>query len=316
MIYRRMGLTGLRVSEIALGSWLTYGGAVGEDAAAACVRTALEQGINYFDSANAYARGAAEESLARALHGVPRADYVLATKAYWPQSDKPNDRGLSRKHLFDQVGKSLRRLKTDFVDIFYCHRYDTETRLEETLRALDDLVTQGKVLYYGISEWSAAQIADGVHTARALNLDPIGVDQPEYSLLERKIEPEILPICAREGLGIAVFSPLAQGLLTGKYRAGASAPEGSRGADPQAGRSMQGLLRSEHLMRRVEALGVVAREAGLPLPRLALAWILRRPEITCAIVGASRPEQVVENAAASGVRLDEATLKAIDAALA
>ena len=313
MIYRRLGLTGLKLSEIALGSWLTYGGAVGEETTAACVRAALDQGINYFDCANAYAHGGAEEALGKALQGVPRADYVLATKAYWPQSDRPNDRGLSRKHLFDQVDKSLRRLRTDFVDIFYCHRYDSETRLEETLRALDDLVTQGKVLYYGISEWSAAQIADGVHTARALSLDPSAVDQPEYSLLERKIEPEILPLCAREGLGVAVFSPLAQGLLTGKYRAGAAAPAGSRGAHPQAGRSMQGSLHDEAVMRRVEALRAVADQAGIPLPRMALAWILRRPEVTCAIVGASRPEQVADNAAASGVHLDEDTLQAIEA---
>jgi L-glyceraldehyde 3-phosphate reductase len=316
VIYRRMGQTGLKVSEIALGSWLTYGGAVGEETAVACIRAALEQGINYFDSANAYARGAAEEMLGRALAGVPRADYVLATKAYWPQSDKPNDRGLSRKHIFDQVEKSLRRLRTDFVDIFYCHRYDTETRLEETLRALDDLVTQGKVLYYGISEWSAAQIADGVHTARACNLDPIAVDQPNYSLLHRHIEAEIMPLCAREGIGIAVFSPLAQGLLTGKYRAGAAAPEGSRGAHPQAGRPLQSLLANEDLMRKVEALRGVAEAAGIPMARMALAWILRRPEITCAIVGASRPEQVTENAAASGVKLDPSTQDAIEAALA
>ncbi len=315
MIYRRMGLTGLKLSEIALGSWLTYGGALGDEATAACVRTALDQGINYFDCANIYSRGAAEEALGRALQGVPRADYVLATKVYRPQSDKPNDGGLSRKHIFDQVEKSLRRLRTDFIDIYYCHRYDTETRLEETLRALDDLVTQGKVLYSGISEWSAAQIADGVHTARALNLDPIGVDQPEYSLLERRVEAEVLPLCAREGIGVAVYSPLAQGLLTGKYRAGAAAPEGSRGAHPQAGRMMEASLHDEDTMRRVEALRGVAAEAGIPLPRLALAWILRKPEVTCAIVGASRPEQVAENAAASGVRLDEATLAAIEASL-
>jgi L-glyceraldehyde 3-phosphate reductase len=316
VIYRRMGLTGLKVSEISLGSWLTYGGAVGEEAAAACIRAALAHGINHFDCANGYQRGAAEEALGRALKGLPRADYVLATKAYWPQSDKPNDRGLSRKHIFDQVEKSLRRLGTDFVDIFYCHRYDTETRLEETLRALDDLVTQGKVLYYGVSEWSAAQIADGVHTVRAHNLDAIAVDQPNYSLLHRQIEAEIMPLCAREGIGIAVFSPLAQGLLTGKYRAGAPAPEGSRGAHPQAGRPMQGLLANDEVMRKVEALRSVADQAGIPLARMALAWILRRPEITCAIVGASRPEQVAENAAASGVQLDPATLAAIEAATA
>jgi L-glyceraldehyde 3-phosphate reductase len=311
-----MGQTGLKLSAISLGSWLTYGGAVGREQAIACIQAALAAGINHFDCANAYQGGAAEEVLGEALAGLPRADYVLATKCYWPQSDKPNDRGLSRKHIFDQVEKSLRRLRTDFVDIFYCHRYDTETRLEETLRALDDLVTQGKVLYYGISEWTAAQIADGVHTARALGLDPIAVDQPNYNLLHRHIEAEIMPLCAREGIGLAVFSPLAQGLLTGKYRAGDPPPPDSRGAHPQAGRAMQRLLQNAELMARVERLRAVAAEAGLPLAHLALAWVLRRPEVSCAIVGASRPEQVTANAAAAEVRLDEATLAAVDAALA
>lgn len=232
MQYRRLGKSGLKVSEIGLGSWLTYGATVDKEEAKKIIRRAYEAGVNFFDTANVYARGAAEVVVGEALRDFPRESYVLATKAFWPMGDGPNDRGLSRKHIMEQCHASLRRLGVDYVDLFYCHRYDPETPLEETLRALDDLVTQGKVLYVGVSEWTAAQIAEAVHLARQLNLDPIVVNQPNYSLINRRIETEIMPLCAREGIGIVPFSPLGQGILTGKYRPGEEPPPGSRGADP------------------------------------------------------------------------------------
>lgn len=314
MEYRRLGRAGVRVSEISLGSWLTYGGSVEQDQAIACNRRAYELGINFFDTANVYRRGAAEEVVGEALRPFRRDSYVLATKVFFPMGEGPTDRGLSRKHIFEQCHASLRRLGTDYIDLYQCHRYDPETPLEETLRALDDLVTQGKVLYVGVSQWSAVQIDDAVHTARALHLDPIVSNQPYYNMLGRDLEKDVLPLCAREGIGQVVYSPLAQGVLTGKYKPGAPPPPDSRAADPNSNMFMGESLKEESL-NKVEALKGVAEQAGLTLPQLALAWVLRRPEVSSAIVGASRPEQVDQNASASGITLSPDTLDAIDKVL-
>ncbi len=311
MEYRRLGRAGVRVSAISLGSWLTYGASVAEETARACVRRAYDLGVNLFDTANVYHRGAAEEVLGRALKDIPRHTYVLATKAYWPMGDEPNNRGLSRKHLMEQCHASLKRLGADYIDLYQCHRYDPETPLEETLRALDDLVTQGKVLYVGVSEWSAVQIDDAVHTARALNLDRIVSNQPIYNMLTRYIERDIVPLCEREGIGQIVFSPLAQGVLTGKYRPGQAPPQGSRAANPETGPIIENLLRDETLAA-VQRLGEVAQDVGCSMAQLALAWVLRQPNVSSAITGATRPEQVEENVAAAGITLSADILSRID----
>lgn len=316
MEYRRIGRSGLKSSAIALGSWLTYGTATEREAARACVQRALEVGINHFDCADVYGHrpGAAEEFLGEALREVPRHSYILTTKAFWPVGDGPNDRGLSRKHIVESVNRSLKRLGTDYLDIMYCHRFDPETPVDETLRALDDLVRQGKVLYIGISEWAANQISEGLVAIERYGLHPITVNQPVYNMLERKIEPEILPLCRREGIGLVVFSPLAQGMLTGKYKPGQPAPAGSRGADPQVNRWVQNMIQ-QGVPERVEKLRPIAHDLGLSLAQLALAWTLRHPEVAAALIGASRPEQIDENIKAVGVRLGEGELQALDAAL-
>lgn len=314
MEYRHLGRSGLKVSEISLGSWLTYGGSVGSDAARACIRRAYELGINLFDTANVYHRGAAEEVLGSVLKDLPRSDLVIATKVFFPMGEGPNDRGLSRKHVMEQCHASLRRLGTDYVDLYQCHRFDPATPLEETLRALDDLVTQGKVLYLGVSEWTAAQIAEAVGTQRRLGWDPLVSSQPQYSMLVRKIEAEVVPLSVREGIGQIVWSPLAQGVLTGKYRPGAPPPQGSRATDPGSNTFMQWLLEDE-VLKAVDRLRPIADEVGVSMAQLALAWVLGRPGISSAIVGATRPEQVEENAAASGVRLPAGVLERIDAEL-
>jgi aryl-alcohol dehydrogenase-like predicted oxidoreductase len=315
MEYRHVGASGLKVSTIALGSWLTYGQGVDDDTATSCIHTAFELGINYFDTANVYQGGVAEKVLGKALKSLPRSSYVLATKAYWPVSDGPNDRGLSRKHLFEQVHQSLKRLGTDYVDIFFCHRYDKETPVEETLRALEDLVRQGKALYPGVSEWTADQMAHALRIADQRGYDRITVDQPVYSMLSRGIEKEILPLAEREGLGLVVFSPLAQGVLTGKYRRGEAAPAGSRGADPRLSRMVEGQLTDANL-GKVEALERVAQDLGVELAQVALAWTLRHKAVSAAITGASRVEQVRTNVGAADLHLDEAALTRIEAILA
>jgi voltage-dependent potassium channel beta subunit len=317
--YRRIGRYGVKVSEIALGSWLTYGGSYGQEQADACVKKASDLGINYFDTADVYGAGqthpgAAEEVMAKSLKGFARSSYVLATKAFWPVGDGPNDRGLSRKHIVEQCNASLKRLNTDYVDIFYCHRYDPETPIDEVMRALDDLIHQGKILYAGVSEWSATQILDAQSTARQLNLSPIAIDQPAYSMLNRYIEKEVMPMCASEGLGIAVFSPLAEGVLTGKYKKGQELPKGSRAADPKVGHFVERYLTEENFAK-VERLSTLAAENGITVAQLALAWILYHKEISSVIMGASRPEQIEENAKAIDVTLDEHTLHAIDQVL-
>ena len=315
MNYRRLGRAGVKVSEISLGSWLTYGGAVGRDTAIACVHRAYELGINFFDTANVYDRGAAETVLGQAIKDFPRDSYVLATKAFWPMGDGPNDRGLSRKHITEQCNASLKRLGVDYVDLWQCHRYDPEMPLDETLRAIDDLIRQGKVLYAGVSEWSAVQIDDALHTADRLGLDRIVSNQPQYSMLERYIEPDIIPLCEREGVGQIVWSPLGQGMLTGKYKHGEAAPAGTRAANDRTAKIIGRLLTEENFAR-VEKLRAIANRRDISLAQLALAWILRQSNVSSAIIGASRPEQIEENVKASGVVLTSEELDDITAILA
>ncbi|MDP9411082.1 MAG: aldo/keto reductase family protein [Actinomycetota bacterium] len=311
MEYRRLGASGVKVSEISLGSWLTYGGSVAEEQATACVHRAYEIGINFFDTANVYMRGAAEEIVGRALRGFDRDSYFLATKVYFPMGEGPNDRGLSRKHITEQCHASLRRLGVDYVDLYQCHRYDESTPLEETLRTLDDLVRQGKVLYVGVSEWRADQISDALRIAGEMNLDRIVSNQPRYNMIQRQIEAEVVPLSEREGVGQVVFSPLAQGILTGKYRPGEAPEQGTRAADPESGRFMRQLM-NEEVLSAVDGLRPVAQEAGLSMSQLALAWVLRQENVSSAIIGASRPEQVEDNAEASGARLSEDVISEID----
>ncbi len=309
MNYRRLGRSDLDVSEISLGSWLTYGTAVDTERGHACLRTALEVGINLFDTANVYGRGAAESFLGEALEGVPRSSYLLATKAYFPMSD--TDRGLSAPQIAKQCDASLKRLRTDYVDLYQCHRYDEDTPLEETMEALTALVRQGKARYLGFSNWKAHQ----VHAALAIDgVERFVSSQPQYSILHREPEKGIFPVCDQEGIGNIVWSPLAQGILTGKYRPGSPPPADSRAADTTVGHWM-GRWGSDEVLAAVQRLEGVARAAGLTLPQLALAWVLRVPVVSSAIIGASRPEQVVENAAAAGVTLGPDVLAAIDAAL-
>ncbi|MEK5235700.1 aldo/keto reductase family protein [Paenibacillus sp. FSL L8-0470] len=314
MKYRRLGNTGLKVSEIGLGSWLTYGTAAEQKAADACVAKAFECGINFFDTANAYNRGEGEKAIGAALRSYQRSDYVLSTKVFFPMGDGVNDRGLSRKHIMEQCEASLKRLGTDYIDVYFCHRFDKDTPVEETLRALDDLTAQGKILYSAVSEWSAAQIARAGGISRRLNLRPLASNQPIYNMFERYIEEEVLEISGQEGLGQVVFSPLAQGILTGKYKPGQQPPAGTRGADD----SVNGVIRS---YLRDDVLGVVAQlddlaaSLGLKLSQLALAWVLRQPGVSSALIGASKPGQVEENAQASGILLQQETLETIDGLL-
>lgn len=317
MEFRRLGKSGLKTSEIALGSWLTYGTVTERQQSIACVKEAYELGVNHFDCANMYGATphAAEEVLSEALAPYARDSYIVTTKAFWPVGKGPNDRGLSRKHLFSEIDKSLRALKVDYVDIFYCHRYDPETDLEETLRALDDLVAQGKVLYAGLSEWSADRIAAGVRLQKELHLRKFAASQPIYNMFNRYIEPAVVPICDEAGIGQVVFSPLAQGVLTGKYKKGQAAPAGSRAATEGVSNAIKGLLQDK-LFDKVEQLTGVAKELDLSIAQLALAWVLRVPGVSAALIGASRPEQVVENVKASGVKLDEVTLAKIEEILA
>lgn len=312
MQYRKLGKTGLKVSEISLGSWLTYGGYVEKENAVQSIHQAYELGINFFDTANVYERGEAEKVVGEALRQYPRESYVLATKVFWPMGDGPNDRGLSRKHVMEQLHASLKRLGTDYVDIYYCHRFDPETPVEETLRTIDDLVTQGKILYAGVSEWTAVQMAEALAVADRYLLDRIVVNQPVYNMFNRYIEKDVIPLGETKGIGQVVFSPLAQGLLSGKYTSLADIPADSRAAKLENMR--KGL--TEEKIAKVLQLTAVAKELGISVAQLALAWILRQPNVASALVGASRPAQVVENAAASGITLAPETLAEIEAILA
>ena len=316
MQYRHLGKYGVKVSEVSLGSWLTYGGATEDEAARACIEKAYDLGINFFDTANVYARGKSEEVVGKALAPYARDSYFLATKVYFPMGDGPNDRGLSRKHIFEQCHLSLKRLGTDYIDLYQCHRYDSETPLEETLVALDDLASQGKILYAGVSEWSAAQITHACDYVRGHGLHPIASNQPYYSLLGRNIEKEVIPVCEREGIGQVVFSPLAQGVLTGKYKPGQPLPEGSRASDPAQNTFLGKDRLDDATLTGVQKLAPIAEGLGLSMAQLALAWCLRQKNVSSVIIGASRPAQVEDNAGASGVTLSPETLTAIDEALA
>jgi len=307
--YRKLGRSDLVVSEIALGSWLTYGGGVGRAQAEACLRAAFEAGVNFIDTANVYALGAAESFLGEALQGVPRDRYVLATKVYFPMS--PQDQGLSAYQIKKQLDGSLKRLRVDHVDLYQCHRYDERTPLEETMAALTAAVEHGKTRYIGFSEWAPEQIRAALELPGARFVS----SQPQYSLLWRAPEAEVFPLCAAEGLGNLVWSPLAQGVLTGKYLPGKPPPRDSRAASEAMGGFLQKRL-DDRVLANVQKLRPIATGLGLSLPQLALAWVLRRPEVSAAIIGATRPEQVTDNARASGVKLDAETLGRIDAALA
>ena len=303
------------VSEIAYGNWITHGSQVEEDAARACVAAALDEGITTFDTADVYAGTRAEAVLGRALQGIRRESIEICTKVFWPTGEGRNDRGLSRKHIFESVHASLRRLGTDYLDLYQAHRYDHETPLEETLRAFDDLVRQGKVLYVGVSEWRAEEIAAALKIAGQLGLDRIVSNQPQYNMIWRVIESEVVPLCEKEGIGQIVWSPIAQGALTGKYRPGEAPAAGTRATDPSGSQFMGDYL-SDEVLNLVELLRPIAAEAGLSMAQLAVAWVLQNPNVSAAIVGATRPEQVRENVKASGVVLEADVLRRIDEALA
>jgi aryl-alcohol dehydrogenase-like predicted oxidoreductase len=314
MEFRRLGRSGLTISEIAYGNWLTHGSQVEEDTATACIRAALDAGITTFDTADVYAETRAEAVLGRALHGERREGLEIFTKVYFPTGPGRNDRGLGRKHIMESIDNSLRRLRTDYVDLYQAHRYDHSTPLEETMEAFADVVRSGKALYIGVSEWTAGQLRAGHALARELRV-PLVSNQPQYSALCRVIEAEVVPASEELGISQVVWSPLAQGVLTGKYTPGGTPPAGSRATDEKGGASfISGWLRKE-VLERVQLLQPLAEEAGLTVAQLSVAWVLQNPNVAAAIMGASRPEQVAENVTAAGVRLDADLLKAVDDAL-
>ncbi|MEU7836441.1 aldo/keto reductase family protein [Nonomuraea sp. NPDC052129] len=315
MEFRTLGRSGLKVSEISYGNWLTHGSQVEEDAAKQCVQAALDEGITTFDTADVYAGTKAESVLGRALKGVRRESLEIFTKVYWPTGPGPNDRGLSRKHITESIHGSLRRLQTDYVDLYQAHRFDFETPLEETLKTFDDLVRQGKVLYIGVSEWTADQIAQALKIADDMGFDRIVSSQPQYSMLWRVIEPEVVPLSEREGIGQIVWSPIAQGVLTGKYLPGQAPPAGSRATDTAGGADMIARFMNDDVLTRVQELQPIAADLGLTMAQLAVAWVLQNPNVSSAIVGASRPEQVRDNVKAVGVKLDSDVLERIDSVL-
>ncbi|MGC4942184.1 aldo/keto reductase family protein [Kribbella sp. DT2] len=315
MDFRYLGNSGLKVSEISYGNWLTHGSQVENEQAKACVKAALEAGITTFDTADVYANTAAETVLGEALEGQRRESLEILTKVYWPTGPGgPNDVGLSRKHIHESINGSLKRLKTDYVDVYQAHRYDTETPLEETMEAFADVVRQGKALYIGTSEWTADQLREGHRLARELRV-PLVSNQPQYNMLWRVIETEVVPASEELGIGQVVFSPIAQGVLTGKYKPGQQPPEGSRATDTKGGANMISRWLKDDVLNRVQELQPIAEEAGLSLSQLAIAWVLQNRNVSSAIIGASRPEQVTENVKAAGVKLEDAQLKRIDEAL-
>jgi aryl-alcohol dehydrogenase-like predicted oxidoreductase len=315
MDFRYLGNSGLKVSEISYGNWLTHGSQVENEQAKACVRAALDAGITTFDTADVYANTKAEVVLGEALEGVRRESLEILTKVYWPTGPGgPNDVGLSRKHIHESINGSLKRLKTDYVDVYQAHRFDTETPLEETMEAFADLVRAGKVLYIGVSEWTADQIREGHRLARELHVHLVS-NQPQYNMLWRVIEAEVVPASEELGIGQIVFSPIAQGVLTGKYLPGQPPPAGSRATDVNGGADFIKRFLTDDVLTRVQQLKPIADEVGLSLAQLAIAWVLQNRNVSSAIIGASRPEQVLENVKASGVKLDDALLKRIDETL-
>jgi aryl-alcohol dehydrogenase-like predicted oxidoreductase len=311
--FRRLGSSDLEVSEIALGSWLTYGGGVTRSDAEACVAKAFDVGINFIDTANVYAGGAAEEFLGEVLANRPRDSYILATKLFFPMPDGSS--GLSRAEVFKQLDASLARLRTDYVDLYQCHRYDRATPLEETMEALTEVVRDGKVRYVGISEWTPEQIQAALDLSRERGYVKIVSSQPQYSILWRRPEAGVIDLCARNGISQIVFSPLGQGVLSGKYAPGQPPPADSRAASPEMNWAMDHFRRDE-ILASVERLRPIAERRDISLAQLALAWVLREPNVASAIAGASKPEQVEQNASASGIELDDDTLMAIDEAVA
>jgi len=309
MKYRQLGSSDLKVSEISLGSWLTYSGGVERQQAEACIHKAFDVGINFIDTANVYGRGAAESLLGDVLQGIDRTSYVLATKVYFPMSE--SDRGLSAAQIRKQIDASLQRLRTDYVDLYQCHRYDTNTPLEETMTALTEVVQQGKARYIGFSEWNPAQIKAALEMP---NVEKFVSSQPQYSMLWRKPEEEVFPLCADNGIGQIVWSPLAQGVLTGKYKPGEAPPQDSRAANDKMNGFMSDLM-SNRTLSAVQNLKPIAQQLNISMAQLALAWVLRDQRVSAAIVGASRPDQLADNAAASDVQLNETVLGEIEHAL-
>jgi len=309
MQYRQIGNSDLKVSEIALGSWLTYGGQINDDVSRDCLAAAFDCGINFIDTANAYAKGGAETYLGKELSGRPRDSYILATKLFFPMSE--TDKGLSAGQIHKQLEDSLRRLRTDYIDLYQCHRYDPETPLEETMQALTEVVESGKVRYVGFSEWTAEQIQAAMDIPGVVSFV---CSQPQYSMIWRDPESEVIPLCAANDISQIVWSPLSQGVLTGKYGRDVKTPADSRANNPKMNEFMDRLMQPD-LLDSIDKLGPISADLGISMTQLALAWVLREPNLAAAIIGASRPQQVLENASASGIKLDESVLAAIDQAL-
>ena len=315
MEYRKLGSSGMYVSEISYGNWITHGSQVEQEAAIKCVRTALDEGITTLDTADVYAGTRAETVLGKALKGVRRESYELFTKVFFPTGPGKNDRGSSRKHIMESVHASLKRLNTDHIDLYQFHRFDYETPLEESLSAFDDLIRQGKVMYIGFSEWKASEISTAVKIQKELGYNRFVSSQPQYSALWRVIEKEVDPVCRKEGIGHIVWSPLAQGVLTGKYQPGKKAPSGSRATDKKGGANMiNGWMRDE-VLTAVQKLQPIADANDLTMSQLAVAWVLQNPNVSSAIIGATKPAQIKENVKASGVKLSSETMAQIDKAL-
>jgi voltage-dependent potassium channel beta subunit len=314
MNYRRLGQSGVKISEIGFGTWLTFGNVTSQEAAQKCIEAAIDAGINFFDTADVYAGGEAEVVLGKTLLPLNRAHQFIATKLFFPMSESPNDRGLSRKHIMESAHASLNRLDTDYIDLYQCHRFDEATPLEETVRAMDDLVRAGKILYWGVSQWSAQQIMDMMkiveqtHAARPIS------NQPVYNLIVRDIEAEVMPTCARVGLGLVCYSPLAQGVLTGKYRSTTVLPQDSRAVDERQNQFIKRFI-TEETLKKAARVAALANKIRITPAALALAWCLRRSEVSSVIIGASRPAQVTENARASGIKLSEDVVKEIEGIL-
>ena len=316
MRYRRLGNSGTLVSEIGLGGWLTFGNALGKGDASDVMNAAFDAGINFFDNADAYAQGQCEEVWGELLADRNRGEYVLATKVYFPMNDKPTMKGLGRKHVMEQCHESLRRLRTDHIDLYQCHRYDADTPLEETVRAMDDLIKQGKVIYWGFSEWTAEQIKDCLELCDNEGFYRPKGSQPHYSALHRQWEEDVFPLCHDNGIGQVCWSPLEQGILTGKYKPDAPAPGSSRAMDDRQNKFIKGMTEDRELLERVQKLEPIAEEQGCSMAQLALAWALRRPEVSSLIVGATKPQQLRDNAESSGIELDAETVQAIEDTLA
>jgi aryl-alcohol dehydrogenase-like predicted oxidoreductase len=314
MEFRHLGRSGMQISEISYGNWITHGSQVEEEQATACVHAALDLGITTFDTADAYAGTRAEEVLGRALQGQRREGLEIFTKVFWPTGPGRNDRGLSRKHIQESINGSLRRLQTDYVDLYQAHRYDYATPLEETMEAFADVVHSGKAHYIGVSEWKASEIRAAHELARELKIQLVS-SQPQYSMLWRVIEAEVVPTCEELGIGQVVWSPMAQGVLTGKYLPGQPPPAGSRATDEKSGATFISALLTDDVLTRVQQLKPIADEVGLTMAQLAIAWVLQNPNVSSAIVGATRPEQLADNVKAAGVKLEADVMKAIDAAL-